>query len=269
VDLSILLKQIVEIIFSPLGILVILFASGIILRITQHHFRLGQRFLTCGALCFLIILFTPLSSFLIWSLEKQYPPMLLPPESPRTNRIVVLAGYAEENPGFPITSSVSPITIGSISEGLRLYRLIPGAKLILSGGVIRRGERPVAARMAEFLQQMGVPASDIIVEGYSKNTYENLCEVEKIVGSNPFILVAQACDMMRAVAVARKLQMHSIPAPACFWALKHHRGTMTAKAPWLKFFENWDSPSMENFRRLQWAYHEYLGYLWYRLLDRI
>jgi uncharacterized SAM-binding protein YcdF (DUF218 family) len=244
VDPSLLLKRVVELVLSPLGIMVILLATGIILGITQRHSRLGRRFLTYGALFFLIILFTPLSPFLIWSLEKQFPPMLLPPESPKTSRIVVLAGYAEENPGFPITSNVSQITIGSMSEGLRLYRLIPGAKLILSGGIIRRGEKPVASRMAEFLQQMGVAASDLIVEGNSKNTYENLFEVKKLVGSDPFILVAQACDMMRAVAVARKLEMNSIPAPACFWVLKHHRATMTAKVPWIKFFNNSDPPSM-------------------------
>jgi uncharacterized SAM-binding protein YcdF (DUF218 family) len=184
--------------------------------------------------------------------------MLKPPSSSGIDRIVVLAGYAEENKFFPITTVVSERTIGSISEGLRLYRQLPDAKLIMSGGVVREGERPLAASMSDFLQQMGVPAGDIIVEGNSRNTYENLSEVRKLIGSKPFILVAQACDLRRAMAVARKLDMNPTPAPACYWVLPRHT-----------YSEALIYPSTERLRRIQWACHEYVGYIWYKLLGRI
>ncbi len=262
-------ERVIEIIFSPIGIVTILLASGVILALVKRHSRAGRGLLACGGLLFLIFLFSPLSLYMTMILEKDFPPLLAPPQSPKVDRIVVLAGYAEENPGFPITSNVSESTMGSMSEGLRLYRLIPGAKLLMSGGVIRSGEKPVAAMMADFLQQMGVPAKDLIVEGNSRDTYENLFEVRKLVGTGPFILVAPAADLRRAVAVAQKLDMKPIPAPSCIWTLQHQLSYLSKAEQIEHFFTTFGSPSLNNLTRLQWAYHEYLGYIYYRYLGRI
>ena len=262
------LKISVEIIFSPLGLTVILIGSGIILGYVRRHARTGRALLICGSLLFLLLLFSPVSEYLVLGLEKGYPPLLNPPGGSGSDRIVVLAGYAEENSGFPVTTNLSKITISSLSEGLRLYRLAPGAKLIVSGGVARKGEKPVAAFMAEFLREMGVPTNDIVIEGNSHNTYENLVEVKKILGSSPFILVAQACDLRRAIAVCRKLNMKSIPAPAGNWVLQYHTND-SVSGEIARFAESFIYPSTENLVRVQWAYHEYVGLVWYRLLGRI
>jgi uncharacterized SAM-binding protein YcdF (DUF218 family) len=261
-------KRLIEIIFSPLGIVVLLTSAGIVLSFSKRRNRGGIRLLKGAGFLFLLFLFSPLARFLMLGLERQYPPLLKIPEQ-KIDRIVVLSGYAEENRSFPITSNVSEQTICTITEGLRLYRLIPGAKLIMSGGVARSGDKPVAAIMADFLQQMGVPAPDLIVEGNSRNTYENLIEVKKLIGSSPFILVAQGCDLKRAAAVARKLGMQPIPSPAGLWAAQHHRLNMSIIERITDFFVSFAHPSIANLSRLQWAYHEYVGLLWYRLLGRI
>jgi uncharacterized SAM-binding protein YcdF (DUF218 family) len=264
-----ILKRSIEIILSPLGIMTILTVLGIALGFIKTYSRAGRRFLICGGLLFLIFLFSPLSQYLIWNLERQFPPMIKPPESPKIDRIVVLAGYAEENLQLPITSNVTETTIGSMTEGLRLYRLLPGAKLVMSGGILRAGDRPVGALMADFIRQMGVPASDILVEGNSLNTYENLFEVRKLVQSKPFILVAAACDSRRAAAVAKKLRMNPFPAPSCIWTLRKGPGEGNTEEEFNDFFGSIRNPSFETLSRLQWACHEYLGYIWYCLLDRI
>ncbi len=256
------------ILLSPLGILTFLIACGIILSALHRHRTAGRRFLVCGGLLFLIFLFSPLAEYLMFGLERIYPPMVTPPQSPNIGRIVILAGYAEQNPGIPITSSVSEQTIYSLAEGFRLYRLIPGAKLILSGGIARRGKTPVAAMMADFLQQMGVPPKDLMVEGKSRNTYENLIEVRKLVGAAPFILVATACDLRRSVAVAHKLRMTPYPAPAYIRTRQRHPDNADQEKQIIIFFKSF-KPSLENLSWIQWAYHEYLGYIWYRLLDRV
>jgi uncharacterized SAM-binding protein YcdF (DUF218 family) len=266
-DQMIIIKNFIEIIFSPLGILVLIMCAGIILSYSKRFRHAGQRLLTSAGILFLIFLFSPLAQYLMLGLERQFPPLLNPPRDRKIERIVVLAGYAEEIPGIPITSVVSVQTIGTLSEGFRLYKLMPGAKLITSGGVVRKGDRSVAASMADFLQQMGAPVEDLIVEGNSHNTYENLVEVRKIVGSDPFILVAQACDLKRAVAVARKLQMQFIPAPACLWAAPHHRPGLGEGIA--DFFVSFAHPSVTNLSRIQWAYHEYAGIVWYRITGRI
>jgi uncharacterized SAM-binding protein YcdF (DUF218 family) len=263
-----ILKKAVELIFSPLGITVLLIGIGIALNFTGKHARGSRRFLFAGGLLFLTFLFLPVSDYLIFQLERDYPPMLNPPAFLKVDRIVVLAGYAEEHPGFPVTTLVSEQTIYSMSEGLRLYRLLPGAKMIMSGGMVRDGEKPVAAAMSEFLQQMGVPAPDIMVEGRSQNTYENLVEVKKLVGSSPFILVAQACDLRRAMAVAKKLQMQPLAAPARHRALQYH---LNKGMPEIlkRYLESAVHLSVGRLEKIQWAYHEYIGYFWYQLLGRI
>jgi uncharacterized SAM-binding protein YcdF (DUF218 family) len=268
-DLLQFAKKLLEILISPLGIMTVTLFSGIILSLTKRFPRFGHRLLIGGALMFIIFLFSPLSQYLVYGLEHPFHPLLTPPRSPSINRIVILAGYAETHPEFPITSNVSMQTIGNMSEGLRLYRLIPGSKIILSGGIARKGDKSVAALMDEFLQQMGVPAADLIMEGTSQSTYENLLEAKKLVGTNPFILVAAACDLRRAVAIANKLGMNSIPAPACIWTLQHYPNSADTAGQLAYFLGSFGSPSLENISRLQWAYHEYLGYMWYRILGRL
>ena len=264
-----IIKRSIEAIFSPVGILVFLASAGVLLSFGRRRRPIALRLLIGSALLFLIFLFSPLAQYLMLGLERQYPPLLNPPESPKVDQIVMLAGYAEENPGFPITSNLSDQTTCVLSEGLRLYRLIPGAKMITSGGIARRGDQPVAAIMADFLQQMGVPAKDLIVEGRSQNTHENFVEIKKIVGAQPFILVALGCDLKRAAAVAKKLRMQPIPAPAGLWAAQHHRAGMGLSEKIADFFASFAHPSLTNFSKLQWAYHEYVGLFWYRLLGRV
>ncbi len=264
-----IIKQLIEAVFSPLGIVSLLTAVGVILWYVKKFSYLARRMLLWAGILFLIFFFSPLSKYLILGLERPFQPLLFPPESRKIQRIVVLAGYAEELPGFPITSSISKQTIYSISEGLRLYRLLPGSKLIVSGGMAPGGEKSVAASMSDFLQQTGVPVEDIIVEGVSRNTYENLVEVGKLVGTDSFILVASACDLKRVMAVAHKLNMDPIPAPSWIWTLQHHPPDMSL-SDWLAdFFISFAYPSTDNLFRLQWAYHEYVGYAWYKLLGRI
>jgi uncharacterized SAM-binding protein YcdF (DUF218 family) len=262
-------KRSIEFIFSPFGMVILLLVAGVLFCLFSRHSRAGRRFLFCGSLLFLIITLSPLAIYLVWNLERPFPPLLKPPTTPKIEKIVILAGYAEEGPGIPVTSSVSEQTVASLSEGLRLHRLLPNAKLIVSGGVAEEGKRSVAAVMADFLQELGAPKESLIIEGNSKNTYENLREVKNLAGTEPFILVASGCDLRRAVAVAKKLQMNPIPAPAYIWTLQRQPINWTL-ADWAaNYFKNRGYISLKSIARLQWAYHEYVGYLWYSFLERI
>jgi uncharacterized SAM-binding protein YcdF (DUF218 family) len=136
-----IIKKSIELIFSPLGIVSLLMIAGIVLWNTERYSHIARRLLYWGGLLFLIFLFSPLSRYLVLSLERPFPPLTVPPESPKIERIVILAGYAEVFPGIPITSSISEQTIYNLSEGLRLYRLLPESRMILSGGVAHKEEK--------------------------------------------------------------------------------------------------------------------------------
>ena len=262
------LKSLADV-FSPVGIVVTLLTAGIALHFSRKHFRLGNRLLVSGAVLCLVFIFTPLSEILILNLERQFPPMLAPPASPKVDRIVVLSGYGEENPAFPVTSNVSEETVYSMAEGIRLYRLLPSAKLIVSGGVMRKGDKSVADIMADFVHELGVPRQDIIVEGNSLDTYQNMIEIKKLVGSGPFILVTAASHMRRAVGVARKLQMNPCPSPS-FIRTSQNYPIGTGAIEYVRtFIRHFRHPSIGRLSALQRAFHEYIGYLWYRVLGRV
>lgn len=266
--MEILIKNI-EKIFSPIGLLVILLISGVILSFLKHHRDLGRRFLISGAILYLIFMFSPLGDFLIRNLEKQYPPLLFPPSALKVDRIVILSAYGEANRYFPITSNLSDEMLCRLAEGIRLYYMIPNAKIIVSGGIVNQRWGALARVMAVYLQQMRVPEADVVMENKSRNTYENLAWVRKLIGSNPFILVTSACDQPRAVAVARKLQMNPLPAPACIRTLQHLPAKMSFAQLTNEFFIRIAYPSPIRFLYIQRAYHEYLGYVWYWIFNRV
>jgi uncharacterized SAM-binding protein YcdF (DUF218 family) len=134
---------------------------------------------------------------------------------------------------------------------------------------LRAGDRPIASQMADFARLLGVPDRDIVVEGQSETTYENLVEVKKILGTESFILVTSASDLRRAVAVARKLGMRPLAAPTAFWAAQHYPAGMS----WLQWswrlLESFAKPSISRLGYLQMAYHEHVGYIWYWMLGRL
>ena len=262
-------KDSAEFAFSPVGIMTILLAGGIILTIFVRSSHWGRRFLLIGAFLFFLFTISPLAEVLIRNLEIHYPPLLTPPTSISAKRIVILSGYSEEHPTIPVTSTIYGETLYRLAEGMRLYRRMPGSNLIMSGGPLGIQGRSVAGIMADFVREMGIPDKDILVERKSRNTYENLAEVKKIIGTDRFVLVTSAFALPRAMAVAGKLGMNPIAAPAHIWALEHYPPKMN----WIDWpqavLDGLSSPSPVRLAYIQFAYHEYLGYAWYKILGRI
>jgi uncharacterized SAM-binding protein YcdF (DUF218 family) len=123
--------------------------------------------------------------------------------------------------------------------------------------------------MADYAEELGVPRQDIVVEGQSLTTYENLVEVQRIIGGSRFILVTSACDLRRALAVAHRLGMQPLVAPACIWEAQYFPPGLSWSAWFWKVVEKIGHPSSQRLGYLQRAYHEYVGYVWYWLLGRV
>lgn len=261
------LQDLVEAGCSPIGLVTLLFAAGLFMFAFRRRSSAGGLLVCGGAGLFLVFLFTPLSEVTYASLEHVHPPMLHPDASVRT--VVVLSGYGEDMPFLPVTSQLSVETISRMVEGIRLYRELSGARLIVSGGVLRPQDAALAKLMADFAKVLGVPEKDIVVEGSSTTTYENLREVKNIVGTEAFILVTSSGELWRAAAVARKLGMKPLPAPAAIWASRYYRAGMTWREFGWKVIDDLGYPSTDRLIYLQRAHHEYLGYLWYWMRGRV
>jgi len=263
------LKRVIESALSPMGLLILLFAAGFLLTLIKRNPKLRNRLLLAGAGLYILFTFSPLAEITIGLLERHYPPLLKPKAGMNISTIVVLAGYGEEHPATPITSNLSEETVCRLVEGIRLYHQIPKVKLLMSGGILRKGEPSVALIMAEFAKAMGIPAGDIFVEGNSQNTYENLMEVRKLVGSRPFLLVTSAYHLPRSMAVAKRLQMEPVAAPALIWTQQHFPPDMTWFEWSLNVLQSFSTPSQVRLIYLQRACHELMGYCWYQWLGRV
>jgi uncharacterized SAM-binding protein YcdF (DUF218 family) len=141
-----------------------------------------------------IVIFTPFSNWLARFFYVQ-------PKLKKAQAIVVLSGgvYPSENLGF--------LTLERIIYGIKLYQKGYAPKIIFSGGAMQVGLRPDAELMAKLALSLGVPEDDILIEGESKNTFENIVNTFKLMQKNHLnsaLLVTTSFHMRRAQMVADK-----------------------------------------------------------------
>ena len=101
-----------------------------------------------------------------------------------------------------------------VQEALRLYNEELIDKLVLTGGIgflNKDRKTPEALKMREYLLNHSVPDSDIIVEGKSRSTYENIDLFLQILKNQynlddtSFALITSDFHIRRCLAMVRKL----------------------------------------------------------------
>ncbi|MBA4396045.1 MAG: hypothetical protein C0394_01450 [Syntrophus sp. (in: bacteria)] len=156
-----------------------------------------------------------------------------------------------------VTSQISFESLARVTEAVRLYRGLPGTKLILSGGAIF-DPSSVAEIFFKTARIMDVPERDLVLSEQARDTAEEARFIQEMVGRDPMILVTSAYHMPRAMALFKKQGMNPIPAPAAH--LVKDRSYRTPR----DFF-----PSALDLHNAQTAVHEYLGIAWSKLTGRI
>lgn len=98
----------------------------------------------------------------------------------------------------------------------RLFKMGKARRVILSGGVVRGGDGSEADAMAEFLADLGVPRSAMVLESGSGNTAENALQTRALLqpeGISEIVLVTSALHMPRARAAFEQAGFTLHPAP--------------------------------------------------------
>jgi uncharacterized SAM-binding protein YcdF (DUF218 family) len=207
-----LLKKIVAPLFFPLPVCLELLAVGLFLLWFTRRQKAGKIVVSVatGLLALLSLSFT--GRMLLAPLEREHAPVPSPDPASGAKHVLVLAGAHVTDPRLPLTSQLGSGSLVRLVEGIRLYRRIPGATLILSGG---RPFDPVATAdvMAQMARELGVPASDIRRESASRDTKDQARLLAETIGDAPFYMVTSASHMPRAVALFRKQGLRPIPAP--------------------------------------------------------
>jgi uncharacterized SAM-binding protein YcdF (DUF218 family) len=251
------MKKIVALFFYPVGLCLVILILGLFCLWATRRQRLGKLLVTLGAVL-LLLLSTPFISMgLLLPLEQRYPALLHPetvswgPNSSASPKwIVVLGGGHVSDPRLPANSQISAAALRRVVEGVRLYKAVPGSKLLLSGGVVF-DPVPEAEVMAQIAVLLGVKSQDIMLESDSRDTADEAKIIASMIGREKIILVTSAAHMPRSMALFRRRGLDPIPAPTDF-------GTSAIPS----FGPARFAPGVESLGQTQVALHEYLGLAW-------
>jgi len=194
------------------------------------------------------------------SLEWPYPPLEERPKDAQA--IVVLAGYIRPARAGQTRPEMAEDTLCRSIRASEVYHQGPPCPILVSGGPLdAEGLGPTCAPlMRDFLVELGVPASDVIVEDRSRTTWENAVESGKLLearGLHKIVLVTDAAHLFRAVRCFRK-QGLDVVGCGCRYRATAFPNELSAYLP---------SPS--GGRGLHDAWHEWLGTAWYWLHGRV
>ena len=244
-------KLLPQLIYPFSAILYLLLVAVVVLQFRLH--KLASRILWV-ALGIILVCGSPLATELYLRHEQQYLPVTMG-LIPEADAIVLLGGTIR----LPIEPRVNSEIGGNRSlHAFRLYKANKAGLIIVSGGNVfpQKGIKSEASYTAEVLQEWGVPEEDILVEGGSRNTYDNAIATKKLMESrqiDKILLVTSGFHMPRALATFRTVGIDAIPAPSSYSIVDYSRPPIL----------NW-IPSLGNLGKMQAVIRENLGILVYR-----
>jgi uncharacterized SAM-binding protein YcdF (DUF218 family) len=195
--------------------------------------------------------FGPVGYLLRYPLESHYAQLLDPRKAGAYDAIVVLTGGINPADGLISFPTIDESMFRRLEEAWRLYRIQP-KPIIVSGGHVNpftpdKNENQIAC---DYLIRWGVPKSDVLGEGKSRDTFESAVEVRKLLqekGWKKYLLVTSAVHMPRSMLAFTSHTPDPIPAP----------GDFTLRKVELNPFSLFPSESAA--RGIYFTVHEYIG----------
>ena len=134
------LKKFVSFWLMPLPLCLALLVAGLLLSRSPRRSRLGRPLLVLAAALLLLFSNKVVSTRLLRPLEGRFPAVAevaagapAPASIAACRLVAVLGGGHSDLPGIPATSQLSASALGRIVEAVRLLRILPGARLVVSG----------------------------------------------------------------------------------------------------------------------------------------
>lgn len=252
------LSKIFWLAFQPLSVIFLLILIAVVL-IWFNQRKSGLVALGSACLILFIGAYTTTGSLLLIPLEERFPkqPLL----SDRVNGIILLGGYLNGDinagrPGFELNSAAD-----RLFETIRLARLYPDAKIIVSGGDGGFFERsiPDAQSTQEIISEFGLAEKRFIFENESRNTAENAIFSQRLADPQQgeiWLLVTSAYHMPRAVGSFRRAGFDVVAWPVDY------------KTPAVEKFALYLSSPNDALSRFTVAMREWVGLLAYWMTSK-
>lgn len=163
-----------------------------------------------------VTLFTSAGAVLLQTLEDRF---RRPASLPADVSCIIILGGAFENEVIAARGGIDlNQSADRFIEGLKLARSHPQARVLVSGGdgsLSGRYEGDAQTSQA-FFSTFGVAPERLILEGQSRNTFENAANTKQVLEENRLsncVLVTSAYHMPRSIGLFRKLGIPVIPWP--------------------------------------------------------
>ncbi|OJF95072.1 YdcF family protein [Pararhizobium antarcticum] len=203
-----LLAQPLSLVFVCLIIAILLDAAG---------FERTRGFFSAVAVTLLFLtLFTSTGSYALQALENRFP---RPQNPPNSVSCVIILGGAFENEVMATRGGLEfNQSADRFIEGLRLARLYPDARILVSGGdgSFSGAYEGDAQASTTFFSTFGIDPARLIRDETSRTTFENAANTKDLLERNALsncLLVTSAFHMPRSVGLFRKLGIPVVPWP--------------------------------------------------------
>jgi uncharacterized SAM-binding protein YcdF (DUF218 family) len=254
------LKKVVSFWLMPLPLCLALLVVGLVLMVLAGRRRSGLSLISLATLLLLLLSTNVVSTWLTHPLEARFSPIPevlpnqpLPASIAGCAFIAVLGSGHSDIPGASATGRLSTAGLARIVEGVRLMRLLPDAKLIVSGPGRPFGHTH-ASVLASAALSLGADEKRVILLETAKDTEEESIAVATIAAGAKTAVVTSAWHMPRAAALFGKAGVNFVACPADFASRSDGH------------FHWWDVRiDSESLERSTLGVHEELGLLWLRL----
>lgn len=252
-----LLKKVISPFFNPLPLAFVLIAIGLALQSGKKGRTAGRALSIAGLAVILLASYGFTGRPLLERIEYGHLSRAESGDLAGVKWVVVLGGGVWDDPRLSPTARLTESSVCRLVEGIRIWRKIPGARLLLSGGRVYTPV-PEARALADLARELGVPDSAVALEGDSRDTGEQALLVGRMVGDDRLALVTSAAHMPRSMALFRKQGMYPVPAPSNFMVKRGQTGDPGRFFPSSVGVEVWET-----------VIHEHLGLAWSKLAGKI
>lgn len=244
-----LFKKLVSVASMPLMLALGLLLLALLLRLLSRQ-RASTMVTGLAVLWVFLASWAPVADALLAPLESRHAPLLNSSRHGEVRTVMVLGGGFQPETRLPITSQVGATALTRLTEGIRLYRQLPSARLVVSGGAVFT-DVPMAMGYHTLALGLGVNPADIVTLEQPRDTGEEARALARQhAADEPFFLVTSASHMPRAMRHFEAAGLQPIAAPT------RHRSMREDRSRW----DYW-VPQARHLRKTERAIHEYLGLL--------
>ena len=233
--------KLISYLILPGTTLVLLSLVGLILLIKTKKQRLAVIVLIVSSVMLYLFSISPIADLLLYPLENKHSKIQ---DSGQTETIIMLTGGEEGN-------------VLRAREVLRLYyaRKNDNTKIIISGNdplTTSDQKESSAEQVKTLLTESGINPEIINTETDSRTTFESAQNLNNIIRQDNFFLVTSGYHMPRAMMIFKAFDTRPIPAPTDF--------KIGVGYNLFSFL-----PSPGNLKKTDYAIHEYIGIIYYKL----